>query len=818
MYAEKQRIFLIASLKKQWRAEYASTAAWVLLLAGCCIWWRIFVDRLPAGWVWGLEKDLIESLFSWNYFGRWIDWLPFPQLLPGGDVHSYPYQGGVLVQPWVLELYVFMSLGQQWQVGGGWLVYYAVFSVLAGCLGSFWLLRGVYGEQRAGWFALLVTVFNFYIGFKQNVHLNISFYHWLLLGVVVDFLLFRQLVRERRLHLPLVMLRGLLLLLGLGHDLSYIAAMNVTSLVLVLIFGLGWVWRQQWLAAGSWWQLAGRAWRDAWRQWREMPWRHGLLLAGMLLVGWLYVPLVLQLLQAIPSSDLETDHYRIFWFANPLRILLPYLQGSFSLELLDLREHPFSGTAGWSLLSLGVLGWLAAIRSRRHAGVSAPAPQASAWVWLLPSAVLLGLLVFNIPRLLPTLQIFPWHHFSRVGGRGTLLYPVLLLLPALEIKRWQVPKWFWAAWLVVGGLELHTFTRILPQPAPAAADGQKVLAYSAFVQQQPGEAIFEWPFCLRRRGFRELCPFNFWAEDIGFLRMYHGKKGLAGVWNIWPAGHLMEALKIQGWPHLLLPEARQWGEYQEPRRQQRCLQEHEYRFLERHLAQHDFAGIQVQEDLLAPGCAAGFYRRFGQPTARLLANRHKPTQLSFVPLDDSWRQRHQKDAQSDPPPLILFEAPLADFVALERPYGLSFKGLKRRSKRTGTYRSIGRERYSLGKTTQLRWHAAQAGQVQLHAELESLYQNQQVRLICNHTPLGQWGPLAKGQQLRIQQTCPTSAGLNELHLEYTVQGGNNLWIAVQKQLFEEGLSGLSQSKLQQAHQRYLASAVRFTRLQLKNLP
>ncbi len=804
------------------------TAIWVFVLLGFCFWWHDFVNRLPIGWAWEGATDVQQSYFTWDYFARWIKWWPFPQLMPAGDEHTYPYDMGVMLVDWAFEQALWMYQGGKWLGEGEWFLYYGAISVLVGCLGSFWLLRGVYGDNRAGVFAFLSVLLNFYVGYKQSVHFNIAYIHWLQLGVLVDFLLFRQLVREGKLRLKLVMLRGLFLLLGLGHGLGYVGALNITSFVITLLFGVGWVWHRRWLGTGSIWKLALRASFHGWSEVRGRPFWHCSLLGAMFVVGWLYVPLVLQIVSAITPVSTDSGHYFRFWFSSPLRLFLPYWKASFSLDLFDIREHFYSGMAGWALLSLGIMGWWWAVRgcwfrsSSTDSGsfdTSANASESTpAWVWLLPSGVFFLLLVFNIPRLLPLLEVFPWHSFTRVGGRGTLLYPLLLLLPTLEIDWRHVHKGVFAIWLVVAGTEVHTFASELPDAHSfTRVDRQDIVSYANVIKNTEGTAIFEWPFCLRIRGFRAMCSYDFWAQDIGFLRRHHDKKGLAGGWDIWPPSSLLEKLILQGWPHLLWPEARQQGGIKEPRRQWRCLKEDEYRFLELHLSQHDFAGIQVHEDLMATGCAKEFYHRFGRPTARLLANKEKGTKLAFVPLTDDWRSRHKKNL-ADNPPVVFFEGQ-ADFVAFERPYGISAKGLKYRSKRLGTIASVGNERYSLGKTTVLYWHVADSGQankqVQLRARLENLHNGQQIQLLCNSVPIKKWGPLAKNEWLDVRAQCPTISGLNELRLEYAIEGGKSLRVLFVKQLKREGLKGIGYSNVLRGHQQHIATAVRFTTLKLE---
>jgi hypothetical protein len=221
------------------------------------------------------------------------------------------------------------------------------------------------------------------------------------------------------------------------------------------------------------------------------------------------------------------------------------------------------------------------------------------------------------PESFPTLKIFPWFTFHRVGGRTTLAYPVACVLLGLRVD-WRSlyaarPKLL-GAFAVLGGLELATAYGVRSaawSPAPVDA---RFDAFMKTVRETPGEAVLDWPFCVAGGngiGNAELCPYYFRDNTVFANRRFHGKKVMGQYF-----GRLAESqvapYRHAGWPALFHPEPPGFPHSQ---RQAQCFTADEWTFFRDFFAKNDFAGIDVYVDMLAPGCAEKIYAELGAPIA-----------------------------------------------------------------------------------------------------------------------------------------------------------------------------------------------------------
>ena len=173
----------------------------------------------------------------------------------------------------------------------------------------------------------------------------------------------------------------------------------------------------------------------------------------------------------------------------------------------------------------------------------------------------------------------------------------------------------------------------MPFYFPASFD-----AYISRIQQQPGEAILDWPFCLASGnsiGIPEgLCPLFNRTNMLYALQRFHGKKTVGHY-----LGRLHESqikpFVDAGWASLLNhPDTTSiW----EAKSLTTCLTNDQWRFFEQFYQYNDFAGINLCLDLLPKSCVDDFYTHMGQPVAATEVP--GAGRIVFIPKPASMRQK-----------------------------------------------------------------------------------------------------------------------------------------------------------------------------------
>jgi hypothetical protein len=620
---------------------------------------------------------------------RW-GWWPWPHLDLITNDWFYPLGTSIALQAWGIERDGFNALLQFLWGYGPWLQIYFLISVAIAAGGTAVLLWREVGRDRALIAAAIVGLFNFYgtVG-KYPYHLNMAIVHWTVLGIVADFVMVRRVANHDHLGTPWFLGRAVLVVLSLGQDLGYVAGFGLLSLTL----SLTWIVLMTWLRAA---QLARRslrqedlvqaflaaefpddpdleeeslsplerkvppALRPLWRlypvRWvrrtvrilwvqTQTQTRHwwedvqagqgwGWGVGGLLILGaiatYVYVPVVLQIYRHAQALDFSGVYGRD-WYSHPLRLLIPYLPwwnpvdqaAQWRQWFPAAIETDFDGVVGWFVVSWAALGvWQ---RRRR-------------WPGMVPLGLLLLLCLAYRPLDLPTLQVFPWFGFNRVGGRCTVIYPVVLALlgTGVEPSRWPWRRAGIVALALLASLELwggYGLVRSRPASDAVVAVTPEFWDYMATVRSLPGEALLDWPFCAiggNGVGINEgLCPYAGSDPSLHALRRFHGKKVMGGyLGRLHPSQ--IAAYQRQGWGQLFRPDP---PDPVRSRQQQRCFHDDEWDFFQTFFdpppgvssganpaiatlgPSTDFAALQLHLDQLPAGCAAAFEQRFGPAIA-----------------------------------------------------------------------------------------------------------------------------------------------------------------------------------------------------------
>ena len=673
----------------------------LLILTGAiAVWFAIFA--------WGTVGELSLPLLAgddtdvWDYTGfyfsqylRW-DWLggilPVPQLDLINNAVFYPQGTTSVFQAWGMERD--LLCGWLWEgLGAGpWVKLYFLGSVAVGLPGTAALLWRDFGPGRSLGAATIATLFNFYgLIRKFPYHVNISVFHWTLLSIVTDFVIVGRVVRGERVSVGWILWRVALVLLVLGQDLGYVAGYGLMSLTVCqgYVFALL-IWRRFKRRNG---RKGRRDFRDLVTVTRQKSNifshiysdRLALFSIGAIAWGlWLYLPLVLQIYTTATAFDFSEVYGRV-WFSNPLRLLLPILPNLNPTTLPEIFpaaiEDPWDGVVGWFVLAIAATGFW---QSRRN------------WRVYLPFVIMLALVLAYHPQDFPTLKLFPWSRFNRVGGRITLLLPIFasLFVLGIQYQRWPKRRILAAALLIIGGLELTTAYGLklgdrLPL-IPAQTQN-----YFSTIRDRSGEAILDWPLCAIGGngigGINGLCPYASTDPAIPWLSRFHGKKVMGQYFGRLHPSQIEPYLQM-GLHRLMQPNHpdiyRATGE-------RRCFKPGEWDFFERLYRSQDFAGIQLHRDRLPDPCYQEFTRRFGDPIA--IATLPKMGTLAFIPntqTPELTKELLAFDPPFDDPELGHPDGVDLMDVAIAR--GLDTQGLSRVRER-----QTGRWRWAIGNTTTL---------------------------------------------------------------------------------------------------------------------
>ncbi len=598
-----------------------------------------------------LNHDYVDqNEYPGFFLAKNLTFTPFPKLDLLNNQSFYPYGTSSVFLVWSLEKDIFYAiLYTLFGASGPWLQIYYLVTILITAVGTYILLFRDYGLVRASGVAFLVSFCNFYAINKYPHHFNLAVIHWITLGFITDFLIVKRVVLNQHISLRLILIRVCLLLLSFGHDLGYIAGFGLMSFTVSILFIamlLGYRAFSKELRLG---ELLQQELENYKHDFYTYP-RTCLSLLGLsFLAGYIYLPLVFQIAREAKSFDF-TGVWMGSFDINPFRIFIPFFpiinnpSQSFKSLFRDSPEAIGGGSPGWFLVILGTIGlW----QSRKKIIIFLPLltififclfyiPQdistlkvlakliililATLALWLtrkrkiifIPLLIVVLGLFFYKPTLflLPTLKVFPWFTYNRVAGRCTIVYPVILCLFALHInfnrllplrRKILVGLLVFLACIEFG--TAYSFRFDYAQPTPL---DNNFFTYMDYVKKQPGEAVLDWPFCVKGGGGATgICPYGRFNSGIYTLRRFHEKKVMGTYFGRLHSSQVEPYLQA-GWDKLFFPDETRT-------RQARCFNEAEWSFFTDFYKFNDFAGINLYLDRLPKDCLADFYTRFGTP-------------------------------------------------------------------------------------------------------------------------------------------------------------------------------------------------------------
>lgn len=561
---------------------------------------------------------------EWEYVGYFlsenIHFNPLPHLELVHNQTFYPFGTKQVFLDWSLESNYWYAFFYKNFGYGAWLNFYLVLSLTISLLGSYVILKKDFGETKSFIAGLMVTFFNVYALAKYPVHFPHSTIHWTILSIFTDFIIFRRFYFYENISLKWILLKIFLLVAVLGLNVGYIAgyalsSFTITFIVFSVLISFDFRRRKKQIFD----YFSG--WKT---EFNQQTTKYFFLTIPIFIYLYFLLPLILQIYFEAKSFNIDTTHMNSFW-SHPLRLFLPYF-GSWNAIyvplqhiLHDMPEGESAGSVGWTCLFLGILGFVSGYKKN--------------WVVFIPLIVFLVLSVLYHPNKFPTLKIFPWFEFNRVGSRFTSIIPVvfacffLTIQPEIKFKKILI-----TVLLLLFSLESFSIFAFFHAKKTYFLS-EEVLKYMKVVEKQKGEAVFDFPFCIvggDGSGLNEnLCSVYEKTCGVYAYRRFHHKKVIGGYYSHIPAGELSSFQKI-GLNKLFYGN----GDWLSAKKVKNDFNEEQLAYFIRFVQLNDFCGINIYRDLISDELYKNIIKRIGKP--KVITNIAGAGRVEFIPKPNDW--------------------------------------------------------------------------------------------------------------------------------------------------------------------------------------
>jgi hypothetical protein len=734
---------------------------------------------------------------SWEYIGYYFSknfsFNPLPSLNLENNQVFYPYGTSSVFQSWGLERDIFYSVMSYFGGTGPWLQSYYLLSLGILIFGSFLLLEKDFGENKAFLVSLFISFLNYYGVSKYPDHLNICIYHWTALGIFTDFIILHRFY-HKQVSLKLLLFRLLLLTLSFGQDLGYITGFALTSFVFcffTILINLTYQFRNRALFTEKFKGLKERYIQE-FNQNRKT---NLFLITSFSIFTFLYLPLINTIVheaKQFPQSEISQG---VFW-ASPLRLFMPvlfnYNKEALDEQFNDVSENLFDARPGYFLLFLGLAGFW---QNRKKLNE------------LKPFILLFIICLLYHPVLIPILKIFPWFSFNRVGGRSTIIYPVLLSLFFLKINfqaiKPQSGKIILAILIPIGVLEIYSVYSHLEKSFPTL--NPEFFSFMDKIKNQPGEAVLDFPFCIAGGngvGIDKLCPYYALNSGTYSYKRFHQKKVIGQYFGRLHPKQI-DPFISSGWNKLFFPDN---NNFWLATKQSRCFNDFEWDFFTKQYLYNDFSGINLYTDLLPDKCIDEFYRRFGKPVAftkvPLAGN------VVFIAKPDSLRKLVNPSEALKVSLIRELDKGESDLLKVDTPETITLDGISHIEKNS---------RWSLGAVTSLEFYLSGEEKIFLKADLLNYPDNQKITVTFNQEKILE-KELNKGESIILAEKLKALKGHNSLKIEYSQYYNfrkiNNL-VNILKYVYEtEGFKAINLKNIKTTTKKWKNKAVNFQELKI----
>jgi hypothetical protein len=542
---------------------------------------------------------------GWEYSGYFLfenlRFTPFPKLDFFTDTTFYPFGTSAVFQAWGLERDYIYAACRALFGHGPWLYYYVSLARLFCALFIYFLLRARFGNVKAIIAGVGAAFLSFYSLGKFPYHMGISVSHWAMISVFIDCCIVQDYIDKRSIGPHLLLLRIFALVMSLGQEIGYIAGMALSSATICLTYIGVWEISRSIFRRNADTNVFQKSFETARRSWHHSKASLIFLTATVLIATFFIVPLVAQIFVEVKS--LETpEMFSGGWWVHPRRIFLPHFEWLNPNEYAPYFEKFGDGiegygenAPGWFLLGLAILGLITNPKSIKYH---------------IPFVVLFLMILFYVSfDQNATMKIFPWYKFARVSGRLSFILGPLCLVFFLHSRffdqysrklKTSLRIVAIAAFSLLLFFEVSfVYGKILP-PASDFQMPENFMTTMSEIRESPGEALFEWPFCVAGGNIGNFCPSDKILGSYGF-RKYHEKKVNGGYFgrlstkaaSTYDESGITELVRAQT---------------------VRCLTEPELKFLYDFYKAFDYAGMIVYQEVVTEACLPAIYEVFGKPT------------------------------------------------------------------------------------------------------------------------------------------------------------------------------------------------------------
>lgn len=557
------------------------------------------------------------------YVAEHISLKPYPQLELTNNDYFYPYGSTHVFQGWFLEGNYFYAFFYSLFGNGPWLNYYYALSVLFSALSIFFLVGYFWNYQRATLVALLVTYLNFHALNRYPHHFAYCIIHWTTMSIFLDFIILRKFIHKEFISLRLILFKIMIMTLALGLDLSYILGFALSSFFFTALYISTLLLKknnQNYI-------------KEIFKTWVENTKLkfgiNSLMIGTTLLALWLYIPIILQVFKTIKSFHFDNPFAGGHAWSFPIRLLFPYLPffnatfNPLQEKFHDMPEGMGAMSPGLFCLAIGLFGFIYSKKIDKRI--------------MIPFGIFSILSVFNHPIHIPTLQWLPWCMLYRIPSRFTMLIPIFCSFMFLigdykKISQINL-KIIISIISIFGLLEIYTVYKMRYE-RQAYHYAESFKPYMKFVEQQKGEAVLDWPFCVvggNGIGNEEgLCPIYNKSSSVHTFKRFHHKKVIGHYYGrLHPS--LIKPFVDAGWGQIPVADTKVWNY---STRLVNKFTPQQWDFFTEFFKLNDFAGINLYIDLIPKSEQAEFYRRFGKPVRQTIVP--IAGNVVFIPKPKQW--------------------------------------------------------------------------------------------------------------------------------------------------------------------------------------
>lgn len=570
---------------------------------------------------------LLVEQFSF-IFRKNIEFGIVPHLNLTNDWVAFPYGINQSLQSWSIESTWFNYIAFKLTgIPYGWLSIYFFFCIILSVTVVFLLYVNETKKVLKSAIASVIAVFfNFFTYYTYPGHFFYSVVHWSMIGIILDYFLVRRVINRQKISATFLLVRLFALIASLGLDLGYVAGMSLLFFVLAIIYSIAiLIFRYK----KDFFSNAIIFIKELIKSYKDRQLTNNILLFMIVVVSYLYLPLVIQLFLNIQSlGKFNLGEIRIL--NNPLKLFQPYLPWfNPTNHWIAIFRGNGNATEFAPGLSLVILTFITLLAFKKND-------------WLAVVLVFVFFILFFIDKSRPfelhILNAFFWLKYLRVPSRVSMyLSTIISLIFITSNFNWNKYKFVAICIVPFALLEFYTYYFKIFRATDFTKYDKGFYEYMSYIKKQDGQAIFDFPICIvGGNGVGELatkektCRLFARNGHVAGFQVFHEKK----VFNFYP-GRLTEkqfdVYRNLNWHKV----DRSITDPHTSVKLTECPNTTSLKFLEKFVQLNDFSGVNLYPDMLPSGCAENFYKIFGKPTVEY--KEELVGRMQFIPKKKEWK-------------------------------------------------------------------------------------------------------------------------------------------------------------------------------------